>query len=187
MTELALINQTDARPDGGEAGKPVKVKKVKKVRKRRAKRRVEVAGWREWATIPGFDIRAIKVKLDTGARTSALHAWNIKPFERDGEPWVSFELHPVQRNNAVRILCEAKVTGKRSVRSTSGKAETRYVVRARVKIGVQEKEIEITLTNRDQMGFRMLIGRSAMKGWLMVDPSKSFLHGKRPDTSGDNS
>lgn len=184
MRNMGPIRQIDVLPGGAGAKKRPKAKTVKTAKKRRTKRQAVVAGWREWAAIPEFDVRAIKVKLDTGARTSALHAWNIRPFERDGEDWVSFELHPVQRNNAVRIPCEAPIIGRRSVRSTSGKAETRYVIRTTVMLGGREKRIEVTLTNRDEMGFRMLIGRTAMRRWIIVDPSRSFLHGARPDKPG---
>ena len=139
-----------------------------------------VAGWREWLSMPGLDIRAIKVKLDTGARTSALHATQITPFERDGIPWVSFVVNPVQRGRKIVIECEAPVVNQRSVRSSSGQAEERYVIKTPVHLGGRKHAIEITLTNRDEMGFRMLLGRSAMKRWLLIDPSKSFLLGEKP-------
>ena len=150
--------------------------KHSKARKARTKRQPVAAGWREWASLPGLGIPFMKVKLDTGARTSALHAWNIQPFERDGNGWVRFDLHPVQRNNAVRVACEAPVVGRRTVGSTSGKTETRYVIHTTIVLGGQERNIEVTLTNRDQMGFRMLLGRTAMRRWIVVDPARSFLH-----------
>ncbi|NQV45898.1 MAG: ATP-dependent zinc protease [Rhodospirillales bacterium] len=158
-----------------------KVRTVKKIKKRRPKRQPVVAGWREWVALPVFGVASLKVKLDTGARTSALHAWDIHPFERDGVLWVRFTLHPLQRNNSVRIPCEAPLVGKRAVRSTSGKSETRFVIRTTVLLGGQERKIEVTLTNRDQMGFRMLLGRTAMRRWIVVDPARSFLHGSRID------
>ena len=139
-----------------------------------------VAGWREWVSLPGLDVRAIKVKLDTGARTSALHARRIMPFERDGKVWVKFEVNPVQRGQKIAIQCEAPVVSQRTVRSSSGQAETRYVIKTAVHLGDRHRMIEVTLTNRDEMGFRMLLGRSAMKRWLIVDSSKSFLQGKKP-------
>ncbi len=156
--------------------KRAKRSKLRKASKARTKRQPVVAGWREWAALPGLGVSFMKVKLDTGARTSALHAWKIQPFERDGEEWVRFELHPVQRNNAVRVACEAPLAGRRTVRSTSGKTENRYVVRTAIVLGGQERTIEVTLTNRDQMGFRMLLGRTAMRRWIVVDPARSFLH-----------
>ncbi len=139
-----------------------------------------VAGWREWVSLPGLDVRAIKVKLDTGARTSALHARRIRPFERNGKVWVKFEVNPVQRGRKIAIDCEAPVVSQRTIRSSSGQAETRYVIKTPVHMGNRHRMIEITLTNRDEMGFRMLLGRSAMKRWLLVDPSKSFLQGEKP-------
>ena len=139
-----------------------------------------VAGWREWVTLPNLDIHAIKAKLDTGARTSALHAWRIEPFERDGSPWVRFDVHPAQRSNRYVIACEASVASQRTVRSSSGETEERYVIRTSVRLGGRKRIIEVTLTNRDEMGFRMLLGRSAMNRWLLVDPSKSFLQGEKP-------
>ena len=139
-----------------------------------------VAGWREWLSMPELDIRAIKVKLDTGARTSALHATRIKPFQRDGEAWISFQINPVQRGRKIAIDCEARVVSQRTVRSSSGQQEERYVIKTVIHLGGKKRTIEITLTNRDQMGFRMLLGRSAMKRWLIVDSSKSFLLGAKP-------
>ncbi len=147
------------------------------------KKKVErlVAGWREWLSIPALDIHAIKAKLDTGARTSALHAWRIEPFERDGETWVSFDVHPAQRSGHISIPCEARVVSQKTVRSSSGQTEDRFVIKTDIRLGERSKSVEITLTNRDEMGFRMLLGRSAMKRWLIVDPSKSFIQGKKPD------
>lgn len=150
--------------------------KVKKTRKVREKRPPVVAGWREWASLPDLGVSFLKVKLDTGARTSALHAWKIEPFERNGDEWVRFDLHPVQRNKAVRVSCEAPIVGRRTVRSTSGKTENRYVIHTMIMLGERKKTIEVTLTNRDHMGFRMLLGRTAMRRWIVVDPSRSFLH-----------
>ena len=154
--------------------------KIEKKQTPTKKKKRMVAGWREWLSIPGLDIRAIKVKLDTGARTSALHATRIKPFQRDGEDWIKFQINPVQRGRKYTIDCEAKVLNQRRVRSSSGQAEERYVIKTAVHLGGRKRTIEITLTNRDQMGFRMLLGRSAMNRWLVVDPSKSFIQGEKP-------
>ncbi len=158
------------------SAKPPKRLKPRKVRKVRAKRQPVVAGWREWASLPDLGVSFLKVKLDTGARTSALHAWDIQPFERAGDEWIRFILHPVQRNQAVSIVCEARLVGHRTVRSTSGKTENRYVISTTLLLGGQERTIDVTLTNRDQMGFRMLLGRTAMRRWIVVDPARSFLH-----------
>lgn len=152
----------------------------RKTKRRKPTKDLVLAGWREWASLPDLGVNTIKMKLDTGARTSALHAWNIWTFERDGEDWVRFDLHPVQRNNAVSVTCEAPLVDRRSVKSTSGKAEERFVIRTKVVLGGKTRTIEVTLTNRDEMGFRMLLGRTAMRRWVVVDPARSFLHGTNP-------
>lgn len=154
--------------------------------RRNARKEPVLAGWREWASLPDLGVNTIKAKLDTGARTSALHAWNIWTFERDGEDWVQFDLHPVQRNNAVCVTCEAPLVGRRHVKSTSGKAEERFVIRTTVMLGGETRAVEVTLTNRDEMGFRMLLGRTAMHRWVVVDPARSYLHGKNPLRSNNS-
>jgi len=135
-------------------------------------------GWREWVSFPDISVDRIKAKIDTGARTSALHAWNIKEFERDGKVWVKFEVHPAQRNNRDRVACVAPVVGQRKIKSSSGHHEVRYVVKTNVNIADKMRSIEITLTNRDEMGFRLLLGRTAIRGRYIVDPGKSYLLGK---------
>ena len=119
----------------------------------------------------------IKAKIDTGARTSAIHAWNIRQFTEDGKAWVSFDLHPVQRDNRTKIACRAPVHDIRRIRSSDGATQTRIVIRTRLTLGGSTWPIELTLTRRDQMGFRMLIGRTALKRRALVDPAKSFLCG----------
>lgn len=153
---------------------------------RQAKRRVvktkrgpTLIGWREWVGLPELGVQMIKAKIDTGARSSALHAWSIKPFDRDGQEWVTFELHPMQRDSNVVVECEAQVLGERQVRSSSGAREIRYVIRTVLELGVRHWPIEITLTNRDQMGFRMLLGRTALRRRVIIDPSRSFLNMRR--------
>ncbi len=139
-----------------------------------------VIGWREWLSLPDFDVPGIKAKIDTGAATSAIHAFAIMPFERDGERYVRFNLHPLQGRDDVTVPCEAKLVDRRKVKNSGGKTQTRYVIVTTVAIAGQRWEIELTLTNRDQMQFRMLLGRSAMKGHLVVDPQLSHQTGK-PD------
>lgn len=132
-------------------------------------------GWREWAALPELGIEAIKVKIDTGARTSALHAFELKTFERDGEEWVRFRIRPFQDSDEERT-CESRIVDRRMVSDSGGHREQRIVIRTRLSFGGQLSDIEMTLTDRDTMKFRMLLGRTAMHG-LLVDPTASFLLG----------
>ncbi len=119
----------------------------------------------------------LKAKIDTGARTSAIHAWDIEHFDRDGEAWVRFSLHPRQRDDEHVVLAEAKLVEEREVRSSNGEVENRCVVSTTLALGGDAWPIELTLTKRDQMGFRMLLGRTAMAGRLTVDPGVSYRAG----------
>ena len=136
-------------------------------------------GWREWIGFPGLGISQIKAKVDTGARTSCLHAFLVEPFERDGDLWVRFDIHPDQRNNTKVLSCTAPVMDRRLVRDSGGHEELRYVVETEVSIGDRTHTVEVTLTDRDSMKFRVLLGRTAMEGRYIVDPGKSYLRGKR--------
>ena len=136
-----------------------------------------IIGGEEWCAFPGLNIPAIKARVDSGARTSAIHAQNIQKFTRKGEKWVSFEVHPLQDSRRITVRCESKIVDHRSVKSSSGIAEKRYVIKSTMKIGTYEWEIELTLANRDSMGFRMLLGREAMENRVLVDPANSFLLG----------
>ena len=133
-----------------------------------------VVGWREWAALPLLGIDAIKVKIDTGARTSAVHAFNIRPFHKDGEDWVRFDVHPYQRNDEVYKTCRAEVVDYRWVTNSGGGKEKRFVIVTMLRLGFDAWPIEVTLTDRDQMGFRMLLGRTAMERRLIVDPARSY-------------
>lgn len=135
-------------------------------------------GWREWVSLPDLATPWIKAKVDTGARSSALHAFDMELFERDGQQWVRFEIHPWQRSANDSIVQEVVLKENRSVRSSSGESELRPVIATTVGIGDVEVPIELTLTRRDEMGFRMLIGREALRNRYLVDPSRSFLTGK---------
>ncbi|MFW6093513.1 MAG: ATP-dependent zinc protease [Pseudomonadota bacterium] len=132
-------------------------------------------GWREWAALPEFGIDRLKVKVDTGARTSALHTFAVEPFERGSAPWVRFWVHPLQRSDVVQIRCEAPVQDRRVVRDSGGHEELRYVIATDVTLGSRRRRVEVTLTDRDSMGFRMLLGRTALRGRYLVDPGRSYL------------
>ena len=144
-----------------------------------------IVGSEEWCSFPDLGINAIKARVDSGAKTSSIHAFNIHKFRRDGQIWVSFEVHPVQNNRRVVIRCEKPIIDKRVVKSSSGISETRYVINSLIKIGDESCEIELTLANRDSMGYRMLLGREAMSGRMLVDPALSFCLGEVTDEQLD--
>ena len=137
-----------------------------------------VVGWREWVQIPQVDVPWIKAKIDTGAKTSAIHAFDLRSFDRDGRDWVSFAVHPWQATAQDEVAVELPVHDSRSVRSSSGHEEQRYVVRLPVVLGGREVPVELTLTDRDEMGFRMLIGREALVQGYVVDPALSYAGGR---------
>lgn len=135
-------------------------------------------GWREWLALPELGIERIKVKVDTGARTSALHASGIEHFDKDGVPWVRFKVHPLQRDVRTTVCAEAPLLDEREVRSSSGKATRRPVIATRMVLGGVVWTAELTLVRRDVMGFRMLLGRQAVRRRFLVDPGRSYLLGK---------
>lgn len=137
-----------------------------------------VVGSEEWCSFPSLSIPAIKARVDSGAKTSSIHAFNIQAFNRNGQAWVSFEVHPIQNDRKTVVRCESPVVDRRFVKSSSGNREKRYVISAPVQIGGDIWEIELTLTNRDSMGYRMLLGREAMSGRMLVDPEASFALGE---------
>ncbi len=137
-----------------------------------------IVGSEEWCALPVLGIPAIKVRVDSGAKTSSLHAFNIRAFKREGILWVSFEVHPLQNNRRTIIRCEAEVVDKRLVKSSSGIGEKRYVIRTSLQHANVSWDVELTLSNRDSMGYRMLLGREAMMGRILVDPAADCLGGE---------
>lgn len=135
-------------------------------------------GWREWLSLPELNIPAIKAKIDTGARTSALHTFGLKTFKSRGKLKVSFGVHPLQGKNLPEIFCTAEVVDKRYVTDSGGHREERYVIKTDLLISEKLWPIEITLTDRSDMRFRMLLGREALKKMVSVYPDKSYLTGK---------
>ena len=139
-----------------------------------------VIGWREWVTLPDFGIDAIKAKVDTGLRSAAIHAYDIDIHRRGGVDIVRFKVHPLQRNTTRTVEAQARLLDRRPVRSSSGHAALRLVVATTVRVFDQSWPIELTLSNRDEMGFRMLLGRQAIRRRFTVDPGPSYLTGKPP-------
>lgn len=138
----------------------------------------QIIGWREWAAFPDLGVQHIKAKIDTGARSSALHAFDIQCYTtKSGILRAKFILHPLQRNNKYCIPCHADVIDQRYVKSSSGQQELRITILTNLQLGTRIWPIEITLTNRDTMGFRLLIGRTALRKKFLVDPQRSYLSG----------
>ena len=141
-----------------------------------------IAGWREWVSLPGLGVGWIKAKLDTGARTSAIHAFDLEVFQKDGElgpeDWVRYSVHPWQDSADDAVACESKVLEQREVRSSSGHVEERYVVCLELSMVGHVIAAEVTLSRRDEMGFRMLVGREALRQGFLVDPGRSYLGGR---------
>jgi hypothetical protein len=137
-----------------------------------------IIGWKEWIGLPDLGIPAVKAKIDTGARTSALHIFNLEEFAANGQRMVRFGIHPLQRRKDIQRFCEAPVLEKRRVKDSGGHIEKRYVIRTTAVMGAVSWPIDITLTNRDLMLFRMLLGRKAMEERFLINPGRAYLTGR---------
>ncbi len=140
-------------------------------------------GWREWISLPTLGISAIKAKIDTGARSSSLHAFDISAIEVNGEPWVEFKVHPQQHETVEFVTCRAPIKDYRQVTDSGGHRSMRYVIETSICIGGEQFLAEMTLADRSQMLFRMLLGRTAMKNRYTVDPSRSYCASQKPGKS----
>jgi hypothetical protein len=132
-------------------------------------------GWREWVGLPELDVSRVKAKVDTGARSSSLHAYDIEVFSRGRRDFVRFKVHPIQRETKTTIRCVVELHEHRHVRSSSGHREYRPIIRTLLELGGETWPIDLTLTARDAMGFRMLLGREAVRNRFVVDPGQSYL------------
>jgi len=137
-----------------------------------------IVGWREWVSLPDLKIPHIKAKLDTGARTSVLHTYFIEPLKGYKQPRVRFGVHPLQRTNKREIICTAEISDERRIVDSGGHPEMRFIILTLLKMGDKAWPIELSLTNREQMRFRLLLGRTAMRESLTVDPALSFTLGR---------
>ncbi len=142
------------------------------------KKTMPIIGWREWIALPALGVERVKAKVDTGARTSAIHAFRVRSFSREGIDFVSFFLHPIQGRREPEIACEAPVHDVRLIKSSNGQTQERFMISTTVAFGDQEWPVELSLTDRDEMGFRMLLGRTAVRKRFLVDPSRSFTSKK---------
>ena len=141
-----------------------------------------IIGWREWVSMPRLGIKQTKAKIDTGARSSSLHAFEIESFTKQGKDWVRFQVHPIQRRDDLIVSCEAPIHDVRHIRSSSGEASERFVIRTPISWMGQTWKIDLTLADRSLMGFRMLIGREAIRGRVLVDSGRSYF-GPKPSRS----
>jgi hypothetical protein len=139
-----------------------------------------IMGWREWLELPDLGIRRVKAKVDTGARSSSLHAESIELFQVRGQVAVRFVVLPLQRSRLKAVACQMPLYDERYVKSSNGSRELRPVIRAAVAWGGQSWDVDITLTSRDLMGFRMLLGREAIRRRFLVDTGRSYFGGRPP-------
>ncbi len=135
-------------------------------------------GWREWASLPDLGVDRINAKIDTGAKTSAIHAFRLHVTETEDGAWVEFYLHPRQRRKTPEVFCRAPLIDRRVIKSSNGQEDERLVINTPFRMGDQIWPIELTLTNRDTMGYRLLIGRDALAGRFLIKSDASYLLGK---------
>ena len=140
-----------------------------------------IIGSEEWCELPGLGIPKIKVRVDSGARTSSIHAFNIESFRKAGKKWVRFEVNPLQNDRRTVVRCEAPISDRREVKSSTGISETRYFIKTTIRLGDNRWDVDVSLSNRHSMGFRMLLGREAMIGRYVVDPEMQFVMGDVSD------
>ncbi|WP_300464952.1 ATP-dependent zinc protease [Desulfobacula sp.] len=146
-----------------------------------------IIGWKEWLVLPDLGVPALKAKIDTGARTSALHTFSLEEFTRQDKLMVRFGIHPLRKQNKIELFCEAPVFDRRFVKDSGGHSEMRYVIKTTAILGSMQWPIQITLTNREGMMFRMLLGRTALRHRFVVDPSQAYLTGRELAMSYPNS
>jgi len=138
----------------------------------------QLVGWREWCALPALNLPAIKAKLDTGAKTSALHAYDIERYRKRNKELVKFCIHPIQGNRQIVVCSQSEIIDQRTITSSNGHREHRYVILENVQLGHMTWPIELTLSNRDPLKFRMLLGRDALKHRVIINPARSFCQGR---------
>lgn len=140
-----------------------------------------IIGWREWVSFPALKLSLVKAKIDTGARSSALHAFDIERFQHNGKPMLRFKVHPIQKDDHTTITAEAELLEERQVRDSGGHTEMRPVILTEIALAQYQWPIELTLTNRRAMGFRMLLGRQALRQRFVIDAGQSYLQSAAPE------
>lgn len=148
---------------------------------KKPKKQPTVIGWREWVSLPELGGAVVRAKIDTGARTSSIHAFGLELFEKDGKEYARFAIHPDHRSPGPAVIVETPVLGHRSVRNPGGRSEDRPVIRTKLVIGTYRFLTEVNLTRRDNMGMPMLLGRHTVRRRFVVDPGRSYLVGTPPD------
>jgi len=147
----------------------------KKLRKKRAKKPPQLIGSRALVDFPLFGVEGVPAKVDTGARTSSLHATHIRQFERDGEPWVAFRFYSGTRGSRKPHTAEAPLSAVRKIRSSNGATEERLIIRTKLRVQDRVWSSEVSLAKRGSMAFPMLLGRTCLRKRFLVDCSKLYV------------